>query len=449
MANPTLAEAFGYWQRGNPEAAAAVSSRLVAEDPADVDAVVFHSGLLLHLGRYDEAKGLLTETQVHHPDHASLLANLSIAERNCGEELQAVATAEHALVHAPELLAAWNALVVALLAAGKPDEAREQLRKALALHPQAPSLQHLETKLADPAQAPSRKPPRSVANDLVGQARQLVAAGALGRAESTYRQALSIDPDHAQARIGLGELLMLAGRAEEAASQLAAALRITPSDARARHLFAVASGNAPPVASRQYVRELFDGMAETFDVHLQERLAYRIPEQMAAYLEEFAGEDLGEVLDLGCGTGLVGERLQGHCQAIDGVDLSARMLLLARAKDCYRQLHLSEIGDFLQETESRWQTVTAADVLIYHGRVDDLFLQIKRVLLPGGCFCFSVEAASGEGFDVDPTSGRFRHSRTCLESALQTAGLSEHRFIEATIRNESGRPIPGWIVLAR
>ncbi len=449
MAAGRLQEAIDLWQQGQPEAAAEVSRQLFADDALDADGSIFFAGLLLHLRRFEEARTVLEKANQHYPDHASILSNLSIARRNCGQVLAAVDSAEQALALAPESLAAWNALLLALISAGRESRARELLPEALRLHPGASTLQHLRSQLAQGADTDSVADNEALAKKLVEQAWKSMASGARGQAETLFRQAIGIDPENASGQAGLGELLLSAGRSEEAVGFLAAALRMRPSEQRTRHLHAVASGTSPPVAPAGYVRNLFDEMAANFDTHLRDRLAYRIPEEMAAHLTQGGDDGLGEVLDLGCGTGLVGECLADHAEAIDGVDLSAEMMFKARAKGRYRNLYLSEMGQFLDEADGNWQTITAADVFVYHGKLDELFVKVDRILAAGGCFCFSVESTSGDGFDVDKRSGRYRHSRAYLTRTLRAANLLDTRFIETTIRNESGQPIAGWIVLAR
>ncbi len=450
MTSSTLNDAVALWHQGQPEAAAAVSAQLVDQSSDNAELAVFHGGLLLHLRRYQDALDWLTEAARRHPDNASLLANLSVARRYCGQLNEAVEAADQALAQAPDLLAAWNALLLALVSADQLDRARTELALAMELHPGAASLQHLRGQLAEKDGPSARQPDSATAMRLLDEARRLVSAGSLGPAEATFRQALAVEPDSMRARLGLGELLLRLERPQEAARELAAVVRQMPSHARSRHLLAVASGTAPPVASTEYVRELFDGMAETFDDHLQERLGYTVPEEMAGYLLDLVGYDLGEVLDLGCGTGLLGERIAGNSRAIDGVDLSARMLLQARKKGCYRELHLAEMVDLLRDGGRQWQTITAADVFIYHGKLDELLVHVHMALHREGCFAFSVESIDeGDGFDVDMASGRYQHSKAYLDSVLQAAGFDAVRYFDTTIRQESGRPIPGWIVLAR
>lgn len=445
----TMEDAVGLWNQGKLEEALEVSQQLLAEQAAKVDIVVFHAGLLLHLRRFSEAMTVLRAAAVRFPNHASLLTNLSIAERNCGELSAAIASAERALTSAPELLSAWNALLLARLEAGQESLAMTELRKALALHPEAPSLRHLRIQLECQARGSSASETAEVVRSLMAEARRHLAKGALGSAEAAYRQVIAIQPDNAHGHAGLGELLLVKRDSEQAAEHFSAALQALPEHARARYLLAVAQGQAPPIAPADYVRSLFDGMADTFDDYLKGRLAYRVPEEITRHLVDLAAGGLGEVLDLGCGTGLVGECLAGQSRAVDGVDLSPEMLRLARAKGVYRDLHQADMGQFLDTRAQTWRTITAADVFIYHGQLDSLFQQISQALEPAGLFAFSVEAAPGQGVEVDRASGRYQHSRDYLLSSLSAAGLLHARFIETVIRQEAGLPIDGWVVVAR
>ncbi len=448
MTDQTLEAALALYQRGNPTAALSISRRLAAEGLQDLKLVVFHSGLLLHLKKFDEAKDFLVRAGQQHPNAGPILANLSVAQRGCGQISESIESAERALNVAPNLLSAWNALLLGLIANRQEDIARTQLKKALEIHPDAPSLQHVSTRLAEQVDGNQNTADQEVVKNLVVEGKRLLSKGLLGPSETAFRQALNIDPNHPHARADLGETLLIAGRTEEARPELALAARHLPSDSKVRYLHEIASGKTPPVAPHQYVRELFNGMANSFDSHLQDKLNYEIPQEIAARLTSVLSRPFGEILDLGCGTGLVGLALAERAKAIDGVDLSARMLLEAKAKGCYRDLHMADIGEFLRESKGQWDIITAADVFIYYGQVEELFLDISRALSDDGCFVFSVEDGHGTSFDVDRASGRYQHSRTYLESSLISAGFSDIEFFRTVIRKELGKPIVGWLVLA-
>ena len=66
-----------------------------------------------------------------------------------------------------------------------------------------------------------------------------------------------------------------------------------------------------------------------------------------------AGERLGPVLDLGCGTGLVAVVLSDLPIApLTGVDASPRMLASAAAKQLYADLLEADLMQFLAETDT-------------------------------------------------------------------------------------------------
>ena len=74
-----------------------------------------------------------------------------------------------------------------------------------------------------------------------------------------------------------------------------------------------------------YVARLFDDYAPRFDAHLIESLAYRAPALIADALDSAApGRRFAHALDIGCGTGLMGQAVRGRVDHLTGVDLSPR-----------------------------------------------------------------------------------------------------------------------------
>jgi len=85
-------------------------------------------------------------------------------------------------------------------------------------------------------------------------------------------------------------------------------------------------------------KTLYDEWSASYDAEVGE-FGYVTPARCAAALAAYAPDKSVPVLDFGCGTGLAGEALRdAGFEAIDGVDLSAKMLAQAKAKDIYRKL---------------------------------------------------------------------------------------------------------------
>lgn len=85
-----------------------------------------------------------------------------------------------------------------------------------------------------------------------------------------------------------------------------------------------------------FTRKLYDLWSNDYDRDMQV-LRYRAPEYIAAFLKYDLEVGLdAKILDLGCGTGLVGKELK-QLQFVDvhGVDISPHMIIRAKRKDCY------------------------------------------------------------------------------------------------------------------
>ena len=250
---------------------------------------------------------------------------------------------------------------------------------------------------------------------------------------------------HAQSSLGLHP---------EAAESYAEALKLGPEDPYVRHL--VASSGMLPGAKRappDYLRTVFDGYADRFDDHLI-GLGYRIPgaiRRVALEYLDFVGA-CGPVLDLGCGTGLVGVAIADlPVGPLTGVDISSRMLAEARAKNLYTALEEADVLDWLAENPDTWQLILAGDMLCYFGTLDTLLRAIHRRLAPAGWFVFSVEERPDDAGDqgwVLQRQGRYAHSRAYLEEVLHASGFATRRMEPQIIRLEAGAPVPGFLIVA-
>ena len=56
-----------------------------------------------------------------------------------------------------------------------------------------------------------------------------------------------------------------------------------------------------------------------------DKLQYKIPKLIRDILiKPNCNKTLGSVLDLGCGTGLLGPEIKNHCSKLQGIDLSKK-----------------------------------------------------------------------------------------------------------------------------
>ena len=287
----------------------------------------------------------------------------------------------------------------------------------------------------------------------------LAEGDAVGAAEMAS-QALEIAAAYAPAWFLLGRAREAAfaagGEAPDREAALAAFARVLaldPEDTLGSRLrmAALGGGDALAAMSPAYVRSLFDGYAPRFERHLVGELRYCGPERMVAALDALRGapQHFANVLDLGCGTGLMGRALEGRTGRLAGCDLSPAMLALARRTGLYDRLEEADLVAFLAaEPAGSADLIVAADVFIYLGDLDPALAGIARVLRPGGLAAFTVQSpednAPGVVLGAD---GRFAHADGILRTAVERSGLRLAEARPATIRRQRNSDVPGRIII--
>lgn len=263
-------------------------------------------------------------------------------------------------------------------------------------------------------------------------------------AAAAYRRAVTLDGSNADAHIGLGAALIDLNQRDEAVASFRAAVALAPDNARAAHMLAALGGAN---GNETFVRDLFDDYAGYFEQHLTTRLGYRLPDDMRKAVEVAApGRHYATALDLGCGTGLVADSFAGLYDAIDGIDLSPKMVEAARTKGRYRDLFAADVANFLAAPRGPYDLTIAADTAIYVGDLTAVFAGLANAMPPGGLFAISIELMADGSFAVQ-ASARYAHSRAYIERLASEHGFTHPAFTDVPIRLENGVPIPGSIAL--
>lgn len=285
---------------------------------------------------------------------------------------------------------------------------------------------------------------------------------------AAYAELLRRYPDDEVLLEGVAYLLQIGGRPGEAAGfrrrMYAARVRRMGVPAREQERatdFLVArygGGSAPAQSPPAYVAALFDGYSETFDEHLVGELEYRAPELVRAAVDgaiETRKGDL-DILDVGCGTGLLGAALRSLARKLEGVDLSDGMLAKAREREVYDRLEKRDLVSALGQYAKQLDVVAAADVLNYFGDLEEVFRAAGPALRTAGLFAFTLEhAGAGETRDAEPSdwclrpTGRYVHSRSYVERLARATGFEVERVETHTLRIDDARPVEGLVVVLR
>jgi predicted TPR repeat methyltransferase len=271
--------------------------------------------------------------------------------------------------------------------------------------------------------------------------------GRYGEALRHLKRVVALAPDHASAYGHLGTLWANLDKKQRAIACFEKLVELNHKPEASRHMLAALRGETPAAPPREYVTGLFDQYADRFESELMEQLSYRVPFLLAEMLRETRGERMYDrLLDLGCGTGLVGETFVASAAEIHGVDLSGRMLEVAREKKIYDDLRQEDLLHFCLTSREEFDLVVAADVLIYLGDLHPFFQNVVRVLRPGGDLLLSLEEAEGADF-ILRESGRYAFAPEYLERLAAEVGLRQVTRQRTGLRREKGEWLQGWLYL--
>jgi predicted TPR repeat methyltransferase len=412
-------------------------------------------------GRNAEAEACFEASLELWPERSSTLFNLGAMRVRLGKYDAALAALDRSLALDTEQADAWCQRGIALTALERGADAVVSFERALKLDAScAPALVHLGCTLNELRRHANAlvsferllklQPEHAEAWFRHGQTLQLLDRHA--EALPSYERALALDAAMPQAWLNRAGILKDNGRTADAIAAYRSALAYGADAEQVQfHLAALEGGHTPERAPRAYVQDLFDDYAERFEQHLVGALNYRGHTVLAETLQRAApGRRLQHALDLGCGTGLCGPLLKAFAAHVDGVDLSAQMLARARARQVYDQLVPADITEHLQSTAARYDLVNAADVFTYIGDLTPVFGAVQRVLLPGGVFGFSVEAAADSvDFELHDRL-RYAHSRRHVEALAQRHGYTLLQCVQQPLREDQRSAIDAlYVVLTR
>jgi predicted TPR repeat methyltransferase len=142
------------------------------------------------------------------------------------------------------------------------------------------------------------------------------------------------------------------------------------------------------------IRSAYDEWADNYDKDVSEE-GYVTPARIAQALARLSSDQAAPIMDYGCGTGLAGLALRdAGFTAIDGADLSAGMLDIARDRNIYRDLQLVQPNQPPSPRLGDYAAIVAAGVISRGAAPPSIYSEMLEVMDPGALLAFSLNDLS-------------------------------------------------------
>lgn len=275
-----------------------------------------------------------------------------------------------------------------------------------------------------------------------------------GEVQAAYlcvKATIDLNPDDWPAWYDLGEIAQCLGRRDEARAAYQIYLDANPEDGEIEHLLIALRDDAPPPrASDRAIKKIYRNFAPSYESRMLEDLKYVGPERTLEAITAVIGEREGlSVLDLGCGSGLVGASVTKRAAELIGVDMSAEMIELARARNIYDKLEVAEITEWLDQGQKPFDLIISCDCLIYFGDLGPITRSAAKRLNPGGLLAISMECGDRYPFHLTDT-GRYKHHPNHVREVAANSDLTVAQLDESFLRMEYDERVRGlYAVLSK
>lgn len=364
--------------------------------------------------RYDDAELYFSQAIDINSSNISALINLANIETNKKDFTNAEKHYKRAIDFAPQSLDAHLNYANMLYLSERTSEALEEYRKAVIINPLS----------------------SESSNNI----------GIILKDLKEYEEALALmfnafymEPTREEYAVNIAETLVLYGKEKPEEALKAAQNWVThaPENVFAKHTLASLKGENIE-DSTAYSEKLFDNFASNYELVLK-KIGYTLPQS----IKQLVGDIKGNIIDLGCGSGLIGQAIKNTQNQIIGVDISQKMLDMAATKKAYSKLIKSGILEFMQ-TKPQADLIIAADVFGYLGALDNIISTLK-----GYKVCFSIEELNGnENYKISD-NGRYKHNPQYIENLLTQNGFQHIKKYNTVLRKENGEDVKGLIYFAQ
>ena len=267
-----------------------------------------------------------------------------------------------------------------------------------------------------------------------------------------FKHAIKMHPKYLSAYLNLGATYLKLHQVQKASDSYKKALTLDPSNDEIYYVVSALdnteSGKKPLKAPKDYLVHLFDQYASYYDKHLMQHLDYRLPQLLFDCLlkNTFLTDEKWTIIDLGCGTGLCGQVVKSYAKTLIGVDISPKMLSIAKEKNIYDELRCLDIIDALSLYHDFFDLIIAGDVLTYIGDLSTIFQKTAISLRANGFLIFSIEKSLQAPYTLQKNM-RYAHQHSYIQKLTLQNGFVVIQSDSIVLRTQEKKPVNGFLFL--
>lgn len=407
--------------------------RAVSLSDEDMEACRWLGNSLAAQERFDEAREWFAKARVQ--DAPAAIIDQATCEMQSGDHDKAEKILSDVIAQKPHNAQAHFVLALLAIYASEFERAETHLRKALAIdmrHTQAHFYLSLilaesgEEKLAMERllQTLSLEPTHIPSLLLLGSI--FMKSGVYDSSEKAFNHVLALAPDHLLGWYSLLELLHEQDRGKEGLARLSETLPRIANPGPLKHMRALFAGDVPPAAPKEFVAAFYDAFADMFEpwvVAASEAPHIEALLKELRALPELKGKKHLSLLDIGCNTGLLAQKLAITCAIFVGIDVSPAMLRIARRSKRYDVLYDLDLIDYVGGSETVFDLVISTGALRWVGNLQPFFHAVRGVMHQGSILAFTLDKERSTLAYSVANHGRYSHHLSYVQDMAESAGF--------------------------
>ena len=146
------------------------------------------------------------------------------------------------------------------------------------------------------------------------------------------------------------------------------------------------------------LQDVYKEWAAAYD-HDNDNLLGTVSQPLSVQIfQEYIKDKSLRIIDVGCGTGLVGVELEkGGFSNFDGIDISQEMIDIAKQRG-YSKLFIGSLNDSLPCENNEYDAAFCVGVFTHGHVVSERLDELVRIVKSGGIICFTINEGVYESY---------------------------------------------------